>query len=124
MIEIDLELKEQWDSLMKRLEVQFGEGIEIEGILMLVGVQELGMGYKKFSKDEKLDVLHVATCTLLEPMGYYTYINTDEDGWPHWEPVTSIPALKPGEQKLLMKRALIAYFKEMEDDELFEEAGE
>jgi hypothetical protein len=116
MIEIDLELKEQWDSLMKRLEVQFGEGIEIEGLLMLIGVQELGLGYQKFSKDEKLDVLHVALCTLLEPLGYYTFTGYDADAWPMWEPVTSIPALKPGEQKLLVKRAVIKYFKEMEEE--------
>ncbi|HWY99294.1 MAG TPA: hypothetical protein VNY36_09420, partial [Bacteroidia bacterium] len=102
MIEIDLVLKEEWDSLMKRLEVQFGEGIEIEGILMLIGVQELGRGYQKFSKDEKLDVLHVALCTLLEPMGYYTYAGEDADGWPQWEPVTTIPALKPSEQKQMV----------------------
>jgi hypothetical protein len=115
MLETDTELNAEWDALMKRLERQFGEGIEIEGIMMLVGVNELGIGFQKFSKDEKLDVLHVATCALLEPMGYYKYISTDEEGWPHWEPVTTIPALKPGEQKHMMKKALIQYFKEMED---------
>ena len=49
-----------------------------------------------------------------EPLGYYNYTGTDEEGWPHWEPVNALPALKPGEQKLMMKKALVQYFKEME----------
>ena len=110
MMEIDLELNAEWDKLMKRLEIQFGEGIEIEGILMLVGVQELGMGYKKFSKDEKLDVLHVATCTLLEPLGYYTYVNTDEDGWPHFRQLKALPPMGLPEQENFLKDHILLYF--------------
>jgi|SRR6185312_3864787 len=111
---IDETLKADWDTLIKRLEIQFGEGIELEGILLLIGLQELGQGYKKLSKDEKLDVLHIAFCTLLEPFGYYIFKDYDKDGWPHWEPATNLPALKPGEQKNLVKRAIIDYFNEME----------
>ena len=111
---MDETLKQEWDTLMKRMELQFGEGIEIEGVLLLIGTQEIGKGYKKFSKDEKLDVLHIATCTLLEPLGYYKYTGKDADGWPHWEAITGLPALKPGEQKELMKKAIINYFKKME----------
>jgi hypothetical protein len=112
---IDEALKAEWDALIKRLEIQFGEGIEVEGILLLIGLQELGQGYKKLSKDEKLDVLHIAFCALLEPFGYYKFTEYDADGWPHWEAVTTLPPLKPGEQKNLTKRAIIDYFKEMDE---------
>jgi len=111
---MDEEVKQEWTNLMKRLEVQFGEGIEIEGILILIGTQELGKGYKKFTKDEKLDVLHIALCTLLEPFGYYTFAGRDADGWPHWDAVTTLPPLRPGEQKGLVIRAILDYFKAME----------
>jgi hypothetical protein len=111
---MDEQLKQEWDALMKRMEVQFGEGIEIEGLLLLIGTQELGKGYKKFSKDEKLDVIHIALCTLLEPYGYYKFKGKDEDGWPHWDVVTDLPAMKPGEQKMLVKKAVLEYFKKME----------
>jgi len=111
---MDETLKEDWDVLMKRMELQFGEGIEIEGILLLIGTQELGKGYKKFTKDEKLDVLHIALCTLLSPLGYYKFTGKDADGWPHWEALTNLPPLKPGEQKSMVKRAIINYFKAME----------
>jgi hypothetical protein len=105
-------IKSEWTTLMKRLELQFGEGIEIEGILMLIGTQELGKGHKKFSKDEKIDVLHIALCTLLEPMGYYKFKGKDADGWPHWDTITTLPPLKPGEQKEMVIRAILNYFKE------------
>jgi hypothetical protein len=111
---MDEELKQDWNTLMKRLELQFGEGIEIEAILLLIGTNELGKGYKKFSKDEKLDVIHVALCTLLEPFGFYTFKGKDDEGWPHWDSVTNLPAMKPGEQKELVKIAILDYFKKME----------
>src|SRR5579864_5128496 len=108
---MDEVLKTEWSTLMKRLELQFGEGIELEGILLLIGTQELGKGYQKFSKDEKLDVLHIALCTLLEPLGHYKFTGRDTDGWPHWDTVTNLPPLKPGEQKELVMSAIIDYFK-------------
>ena len=111
---MDETLKEDWDKLMKRMELQFGEGIEMDGLLLLIGAQELGKGYKKFTKDEKLDVLHVALCTLLEPLGYYKFSHKDEDGWPHWDAVTNLPPMKAGDQTRLVKRAIIDYFKKME----------
>ena len=111
---MDEALQIEWKDLVKRIELTFGEGIEIESIVMLVGIQELGKGYFKPSKDEKLDLFHIATCKLLEPFGYYKYTGKDADGWPHWEAISGLPALKPGEQKELMKKAIISYFKENE----------
>ncbi len=111
---MDEVLQNEWKELVKRIELTFGEGIEIEAIVLLIGIQELGKGYFKPSKDEKLDLLHIATCKLLEPFGYYKFIGKDTDGWPQWEAQSSLPTLKPGEQKELMKRAIIKYFEENE----------
>ncbi len=111
---MDIALQQEWKELVKKLELTFGEGIEIEAIILLIGIQELGKGYFKPSKDEKMDLLHIATCKLLEPSGYYKYMGKDADGWPQWETIANAPALKPGEQKELMKRAIISYFKDNE----------
>jgi len=110
---MDEELKQEWDVVMKRLELQFGEGIEIEGILLLIGTQELGKGYLEYTKDEKLDVLHIALCTLLEPLGYYTFKGKDADGWPHWEATNSLPSMKAMDQKDMVRKAIVDYFKKM-----------
>src|ERR1700743_3739300 len=104
---MDIALQAEWKELVKKIELTFGEGIEIEAIIILIGMQELGKGYFKAGKDEKLDLLHIATCKLLEPWGYYIFTGKDADGWPQWETVQNIPPLKPGEQKELMKRAII-----------------
>ena len=107
----DQALEEQWQSLLAKLLPQFGD-LDLQGILFLIGVQELGKGYQQFKKDEKLGVMHIAICTLLEPYGHYTFTGRDQDGWPHWQLNQSLPPLKPAQQHLLMRQAILDYFKE------------
>ena len=38
----------------------------------------------------------------------------DDDGWPHYTIVEELPNLKAGEQSVLMKEAIVAYFLEQE----------
>jgi hypothetical protein len=106
-------LKEKWDFLVEKLTEKFsdGEELNLDGIIYLIGVQELGQGYRTFKKDEKLNLMHIAICKLLEPYGYYEFDFFDEDGWPHYKIVTELPNLKPGEQTILMKEAIINYFE-------------
>jgi hypothetical protein len=108
---MDNDIDKDWDKVVARLEKQFGEELDMQGILFLVGVQELGQGYRKFKKDEKLNVMHIAICTLLEPYGYYIFEGADADGWPHWKLNEKLPPLKPVQQGVLMKQAIIDYFR-------------
>ena len=89
---------------------------QIDTMLFLIGVQELGSGQQKYTKDDKLNILHIAVCRLLEPFGYYKFKEYDDDGYPHFDEVTPLPELKPNEQQILMKKAIIQYFM---DEELF-----
>ncbi len=111
---MDEAFEAEWNTVVSRIEKQFGEDIDLQGILFLVGVQELGQGNRTFSKDEKLNVMHIAICTLLSRYGYYDYEGNDEEGWPHWKATEKLPSLKPGQQLRLMKEALIEYFKDEE----------
>ena len=106
-------LKEKWDFLVEKLTEKFsdGEELNLDGIIYLIGVQELGQGYRTFKKDEKLNLMHIAICKLLEPYGYYEFDFFDEESWPHYKIVTELPNLKPGEQTILMKEAIINYFE-------------
>ena len=106
---MDIELENKFKEVLKTLEVQFGEDIDIQAVLFLIGVQELGKGPMKFSKNGKLDVMHIAICTLLAPYGYYEYEGLDKDGWPHWKVNEKLPSLKPGNQLQLMKQAVVDY---------------
>ena len=101
----------EFQDVINRLTPQFGEDIDIQAILFLIGLQELGQGKRKLSKNEKLDVMHIAICTLLTPYGYYEYKGVDEEGWPHWQANEKLPPLKPIQQEILMKEAIVEYFK-------------
>ncbi len=106
-------LREKWERLVHDLSDKFSDGelMDLDGILFLIGVQELGLGYRKFKKDEKLNLIHIAICRLLEPYGYYRYDGRDKDGWPHYELLENLPGLKAGEQSVLMKEAVVRYFE-------------
>ena len=108
------ELKADWYNLLEKLSKQFpGDGdLDIDGVLLLIGTQELQMGYIKMKKDVKINVLHVAICTVLEPYGYYHFEKRDDDSWPHFKSLKSLPVLKAGEQSILMKQAVVHYFKD------------
>ena len=111
---MDHEIELRFQKLTTELEKKFGEGMDVQIILFLIGVNELGIGYKDFSKSEKTDILHVAICTLLEPYGYYKYSHRDEENWPHFDLVKEIPPITHREQQHLIKEAIIDYFEQNE----------
>lgn len=103
--------KQQWGTLLLALEPRFGGDLDMQGILFVVGLQELGHGFKEYGKDEKMNIMHVAICSLLEPFGYYEYEGLDAEQWPHWKATSKLPSLKPGQQQRLMQEAIIEYFE-------------
>ncbi|HLW62220.1 MAG TPA: hypothetical protein VKY33_02355 [Flavobacterium sp.] len=108
----DEKLKQHWEMVSQKLSEQFGDGeiIDLEGIIYLIGVQELGKINRKFKKDDKVNLMHIAICRLLEPYGYYEFSHFDDDGWPHYTIKEELPPLKGGEQSILMKEAIVNYF--------------
>lgn len=112
----DKKLKERWDRLISILNERFsdGETIDVEGVLYLVGLQELGQIHQKMKKDDNINLIHIGICTVLEPYGYYRFDFYDEEGWPHFELLEALPNLKPGEQSILIKEALVGYFLKRE----------
>lgn len=109
-------LKTRWESLQNKLSNQFadGEQMDLDAIIYMVGIQEFGKPQETFKKDDKINLMHIAICTLLEPYGFYEFDFIDEEGWPHFKNVSKLPALKAGEQTVLMKEALVSYFLKRE----------
>ncbi len=105
-------MKTKWNNLKTKLSVDFSDNeiIDLDSIIFLIGIQELGQFQKKFNKQKKLEVIHIAVCKLLSDYGYYEYDYTDNDGWPHYKLIKKLPNLKAGEQTILMKKAIINYF--------------
>lgn len=112
----DEQLKQRWELVVEKLSSQFadGERLDLDAIIYLIGVQELGQLHTTFKKDHKLDLMHIAICKLLAPYGYYEFDFVDEDGWPHYKVLEQLPHLKAGEQSVLMKEAIVNYFLETE----------
>jgi hypothetical protein len=112
----DEQLKERWETVVTLLSNKFadGETLDLDAIIYLIGVQELGKFNREFKKDEKVNLMHIAICRLLEPYGYYEFDYFDSDGWPHYKVKEELPTLKAGEQSILMKDAIVNYFLEKE----------
>ena len=109
---MDFEFENKWKLLISDVSEKFGEPLDLSSILFLIGVQEVGQGFQKYKKDEKLDLMHVAICKLLEPYGYYKLNGKDEEGWPHFDFNSTLPTLNPSEQQRLIKQSILEYFEE------------
>jgi hypothetical protein len=108
------ELKAEWEELLDVLNDKFDNDLDLQGVIFLIGVQELGQGARKYTKAEKQDLMHIATCRLLSSFGYYELQGSDEEGWPHWKLVKTLPRMSLGEQDYLLKQSVIDYFREHE----------
>jgi hypothetical protein len=122
MFKRDLHQERKWNSLLNDLQSLIGKKPkDLNGVLFLIGVQELGKGNKTFSKEEKQDLLHVGICKVLSLAGYYQLEGQDKDGWPHWKLIKKLPHFDLLEQEKLLKLLVMEYFeKEYEwtyDDE-------
>ena len=102
-------LDKKWEALIVRLEKQFLDEVSLKGVLYLIGIQELNFGLKKFNREEKINILHVATCKLLSNYGYYKFDGVDKDGWPHYTEIKALQNLSEKDQENLIKKAIIHY---------------
>jgi hypothetical protein len=107
-----LQLRHRVQDLFKKSDLP-----DLNAILFLVGVRELGQLKKSWTKEEKQDLMHIAVCELLIPEGYYTFKGLDQDGWPHYEQVMNVPVKGVEEQERLLQERLIEYFKVVYDEE-------
>lgn len=88
----------------------------LNGILFMIGIQELGRWKKSFTKEEKQDLMHIAVCRLLSIKGYFLFKGRDQDGWPHFEQLKVISKEGMEEQEKLLKEMAILYFKDLQTE--------
>ncbi len=107
------ELELDWQRLLYKIKPQFKRKPNLQSMLFLIGLQELGQFHREFSKEEKQDLMHIAVCVLLTPIGYFDFVGVDDDGWPHYrstgkEQPEGLPA-----QEQLLKLRILAYFSDL-----------
>jgi len=86
----------------------------LNAVLFLIGIQELGRVKETFTKEEKQDLMHIAVCRLLSEDGYYEFEGRDADGWPHYKTLRSLDVEGVKTQENFLKRKIVQYFKENE----------
>lgn len=112
MYQKDLELEKKWHQQLIRLEHMLGKvPANVEAVLFIIGVNELGQGIKPFSKEEKQDLMHIAICKVLSLSGFYELEGLDEGGWPHWKLLKELPHFDLLEQEKLLKMHILEYFE-------------
>jgi hypothetical protein len=108
----DLDLEKRWSKLLFGLGDLFGKKpSDLNAVLFIIGVQELGKGPHHFSKEEKQDLMHIAVCKVLSFSGFYKLDFIDQDGWPHWKLAKELPHLDTSEQEKLIKLHVLEYFE-------------
>lgn len=110
--EEDLQIR--WLKLRIKLKEHFGIKPDMNGILLLIGVQELGQGPQDFSKEQKQDLMHIAVCKVLSASGFFGFDGLDEEGWPHFSPLKSLPDFNLIEQENFLKDHILLYFQQQE----------
>ncbi|XOV92582.1 MAG: hypothetical protein ACFHWX_20545 [Bacteroidota bacterium] len=109
----DISLEQRWVRLIGILEKKISKKPkDLNAILFLIGVQELGRGVVNFSKEEKQDLIHIAICKVLSYSGFYELEGIDEEGWPHWKLLKELPHFDLLEQEKLLKMHIIEYFED------------
>jgi hypothetical protein len=104
---------EEWKELLNKLTIHFGKKPDLNAILFLIGMNEVGfVEEKKFTKEQKQDLMHVATCVLLSQEDYYLFDHNDEEGWPHYVLAKELPDYDLLQQELWLKKLVVQYFED------------
>lgn len=105
--------EQRWESVIALIEQRFGKQPDMEGILFLIGINELGdfSDTRKFTKEQKQDLMHIAVCKLLSQKGIFEMEHIDKEGWPHYKKLkdADIPGME--EQEQLLKECIVNYFE-------------
>lgn len=108
---MEMDLNMEWVKVQLFVRKRFDEVLDVQTILYVIGLQELGMNHQSLKKEQKIDVIHIGVCSVLLPLGYYQKIGFDDDGWPHFKNIKKLPHEIVGEQQdVFMKKAIINYF--------------
>ena len=103
----------RWLKLRIKLKEQFGIKPDMDGVLLLIGIQEFGSGKQEFTKEQKQDLMHIAVCSLLAQSGYYVLDGYDEENWPHFTQLKALPDFNMFEQENFLKDHALLYFQQL-----------
>lgn len=107
------DFEQRWINVEFLMVERFGKKPDLEGMLYLIGINELGAfpENKNFTKEQKQDLMHIAVCKLLSQVGVFVLDKYDEEGWPHYMPTGVEPPSTMKEQEQLLRECIVRYFE-------------
>jgi hypothetical protein len=105
---------EKWKFILAELEKQFNKKLDMNALLLIIGIRELGSLKDEFTKEEKVRLMHIAVCRLFSKSGYYELMGVNIKGWPEWKKLKDLPFIDVFEQESLIRQHIVDYFEEEE----------
>ncbi len=102
-----------WADLCAHLGTQFNIEIDLNGVLFLVGIRERGLSFQPFSKEEKLSLINLGSCTLFLEMGLVEKTGTDADGWPIFSQKALAPTVPEERKHKVLQDCAARYFEKI-----------
>ena len=99
-----------WIELCEKLSEMFGIQVDLNGVLFLVGIRERGLTFRQFTKEEKLNLINMGSCTLYMEMGLTEITGYDVDGWPNFRQKALSPEIPEERKQKTLQDCAIRYF--------------
>lgn len=101
---------ENWKDLCEHLGGMFGIDVDLNGVLFLVGIRERGLMFRKFTKEEKINLINLGSCTLYKEMGLVELSGEDTEGWPIFHQKALAPVIAEELKLKTLQDCAIRYF--------------
>lgn len=102
-----------WIELCERLSEMFGIQVDLNGVLFLVGIRERGLTLQQFTKEEKLNLINLGSCTLYKEMGLTEIIGYDAEGWPLFRQKALSPEIPEERKQKTLQDCALRYFSKV-----------
>lgn len=102
-----------WKELCERLNHLFGIEPDLNGVLFLVGIRERGLTLEKFTKEEKLNLINLGSCTLYCELGLLEQAGEDPEGWPLFRQKSVAPSIAESLKQKTLQECAIRYFSKI-----------
>ena len=104
---------DNWTDLCITLSDLFGIDVDLNGVLFLVGIRERGLSFQPFSKEEKLNLINLGSCTLYQEMGLVEWIGEDQEGWPLFHQKALASGIPEARKLKTLQDCAIRYFQKV-----------
>ena len=104
-----------WKDLCEHLSGMFGLDVDLNGVLFLVGIRERGLTFQKFTKEEKISLINLGSCTLYQEMGLVESSGVDKEGWPVFHQKVLAPVIAEELKLKTLQECAIRYFAKVFD---------